>query len=272
MLARPAILELVEHLSKAMLIVVGTVSGGLHAWSRVDPRSTLARRLRRRWSERLVLGLLGAGVFTVIAVDVLEREREDVIVTLDPALRSVAQALARLPGVYSGAEALGWLTGVGLGLLVLAVAAILYRRQQRVESYAIVLGTAGAWAVSGLCKILFALPRPRAEQWEYGFPSGHAFVTLVAFGLLAWIAGRRASPGRRRALMAAAVAGAMVTAVSRLILDMHWLSDVVAGLAAGTAWLNATIAVAEHRRHRSSSALRLGRSPGVPGEFFRPRV
>src|SRR6185503_19642786 len=137
-LARPAILELVEHLSKAMLVIVGAVSGGLHAWSRVDPRSTLARRLRRRWSGRLALGLLGAGVFSVIAVDVLERHRHDVIVmTLDPALRSVARELARLPGVYTGAEALGWLTGAGLGLLVLAVAAILYRRQRRVESYAI---------------------------------------------------------------------------------------------------------------------------------------
>jgi len=95
----------------------------------------------------------------------------------------------------------------------------------------------------------------------------------VAFGLLAWVAGRRASPGRRRALMAAAVAGATVTAASRLILDMHWLSDVVAGLAAGTAWLNATIALAEYRgRHRSSSPLRRGGSPGIPGELFRPPI
>jgi undecaprenyl-diphosphatase len=86
----------------------------------------------------------------------------------------------------------------------------------------------------------------------------------VALGLLAWAAGRRASPSRRATLMAVAVAAAVVTAASRLILDMHWLSDVVAGLAAGTAWLNVTVALAERR---SSAPLR----PGAV-EVFRPSV
>jgi undecaprenyl-diphosphatase len=200
----------------------------------------------------LALGLLGLSVFAVVAEDVLERERDDVVPMLDRVLRPVARAAARLPLVYAGAEAVGWLTGAGLGLLVLVVAGVLYTRRRRADSLTVLLGTVGAWAMSGLCKIAFAVPRPRPERWQYGFPSGHTFVTLVALGLLAWIAGRRASPARRAALMAAAVVGAVVTAASRLILDMHWLSDVVGGLAAGTVWLNATIAVAEHRWQRRS--------------------
>jgi undecaprenyl-diphosphatase len=261
-LARPPIFELVEHLSKAMLVIVGAVSGGLHVWSRVDPRSAAARRLRRLWPRRLALGLLGFGVLAVIAMDVLERDADDVVPMLDHVLRPLARAAARLPFVHAGAEALGWITGAGLGVLVLAVAAVLYVRQRRAESLTILFGTVGAWAMSGLCKITFSVPRPRPERWQYGFPSGHAFVTLVALGLLAWSAGRRASPARRAALMVAAVVGAVVTAASRLILDMHWLSDVVGGLAAGTVWLNATIALAEHRwQPRSVSPLQRRDAP-----------
>jgi undecaprenyl-diphosphatase len=48
--------------------------------------------------------------------------------------------------------------------------------------------------------------------------------------------GRRLGPRTRRALGAAAAAIAVAVAGSRVLLDLHWLSDVIGGLALGWGW------------------------------------
>ena len=68
------------------------------------------------------------------------------------------------------------------------------------------------------------------------FPSGHAANPLLALGLLGWwlavgLGGTRAS---RRLAVALPLVVSGVTGVSMLLLDYHWLTDNVAGWAAGT--------------------------------------
>jgi membrane-associated phospholipid phosphatase len=236
-----------DDLPQAMLITICVLTLGVRAWSALDPASPVAAPLRRFCSTRLVVSLLACGIFAVVAGDVLEAERGDLIPMLDHAVRPVARASAELPGVRVAAATLSWLTGEGLALALLGAALILWVRERETEAAVIVAGTLGAWGASGLFKLLLGIPRPNPGLWQYAFPSGHAFVSLVAFGLMAWVAGRRGSSVRQTWLMAAAVAIAVLTGFSRLLLDMHWLSDVVGGLAVGTVWLNATIAVAERR-------------------------
>lgn len=71
------------------------------------------------------------------------------------------------------------------------------------------------------------------------FPSGHtstAAASCAAFALVAgrwW--GRRAWP----ALAGGAVGIAVAVALSRVLLDVHWLTDVLGGLALGWAWFAA---------------------------------
>jgi len=237
--------QLLDDLPQAMLIAICGLTLGVRALSVLDPGSPVAARLRRSCSTRLLVSLLAFGIFAVVAGDVLEAERGDLILMLDHALRPVARATAGLPGVRVAAQTLSWLTGEGLALALLAAALILWIRERETEAAVVVAGTLSAWGASGLFKLLLAIPRPNPERWQYGFPSGHAFVSLVAFGLMAWVAGRRGSSVRQTSLMAGAVAVAVLTGFSRLLLDMHWLSDVVGGLAMGTVWLNMTIAVAE---------------------------
>ncbi len=77
---------------------------------------------------------------------------------------------------------------------------------------------------------------PLAETLGPSFPSGHsswsaAFLAAAAL-LLSRGRGRRA-----QAAIAGVAAGLAVTvAGSRVLLDVHWLSDVIAGLALGSAW------------------------------------
>lgn len=68
------------------------------------------------------------------------------------------------------------------------------------------------------------------------FPSGHSATAAAFYAAAALILGRTL-PGRTRQLViATAAALAAGVAASRVLLDLHWLSDVIGGLALGWAW------------------------------------
>jgi membrane-associated phospholipid phosphatase len=77
---------------------------------------------------------------------------------------------------------------------------------------------------------------PIAEGLGPSFPSGHSSTAAAFFAAAALIVGRRRGHLARTALAGGAVAVAVAVAVSRVLLDVHWVSDVVAGLALGWAW------------------------------------
>jgi undecaprenyl-diphosphatase len=77
---------------------------------------------------------------------------------------------------------------------------------------------------------------PIAETLGPSFPSGHS-ATAAAFWAAAALVLGRGRPRRTRALLAGgAVAITVAVAGSRVLLDVHWLSDVIAGVALGWAW------------------------------------
>jgi len=77
---------------------------------------------------------------------------------------------------------------------------------------------------------------PAAASLGPSFPSGHSSTAAAFYAALALLAWRRRGPGARRLLAALAVGIAVAVACSRVMLDLHWLSDVIAGLALGWAW------------------------------------
>lgn len=79
-------------------------------------------------------------------------------------------------------------------------------------------------------------------------PSGHATASVVAFGLLAWLALRSGPPRWRRHRHAIVATAAMLAAgvgVSRVLLGVHYPSDVLAGWCLGCAWLALSLALLE---------------------------
>jgi undecaprenyl-diphosphatase len=65
------------------------------------------------------------------------------------------------------------------------------------------------------------------------FPSGHSANAMAMWLAIALLA---ASPTLRRPAVALALAIAFVTGLCRLVLQVHWPSDVVGGWAFGAAW------------------------------------
>ena len=87
-------------------------------------------------------------------------------------------------------------------------------------------------------KIELARQRPDiagrlAHVTSLSFPSAHAaysMITWLAFALLL------APPARRSAAVAVAVALAVTVGLTRLVLHVHWPSDVIGGWAFGAGW------------------------------------
>jgi undecaprenyl-diphosphatase len=74
---------------------------------------------------------------------------------------------------------------------------------------------------------------------SFSFPSGHALASTVGFGMLTYVLLRITRPtGRQSTLAILGVIALLITiGVSRVYLGMHFPSDVIAGYAAGGAWL-----------------------------------
>ena len=77
---------------------------------------------------------------------------------------------------------------------------------------------------------------PEAATLGPSFPSGHSATAAAFYAAAALIIGRSLSGRWRHLAIAVAVALAVAVAGSRVLLDLHWLSDVVGGLALGWAW------------------------------------
>jgi membrane-associated phospholipid phosphatase len=77
---------------------------------------------------------------------------------------------------------------------------------------------------------------PAAATLGPSFPSGHSATSAAFYATAALLLGRR-RPRGVRAIVAGLAAGIAVgVACTRVLLDVHWLSDVIAGLSLGWAW------------------------------------
>ena len=109
------------------------------------------------------------------------------------------------------------------------------------------------------------LENPLVTLTSYGFPSGHTMGTTLFFGLLALFALH--SLRSKRVRVAALFACMLIIAtigLTRISLGAHYLSDVLAAIAAGSAWLSFSWTTAETFRRRREQANREGETT-APG-------
>ncbi len=83
----------------------------------------------------------------------------------------------------------------------------------------------------------------------YSFPSGHAMVSLVIYGMLSYLLATRFHR-KRKSILSVTILLIAAIGLSRLYLGVHWPTDVIAGYAAGLVWLIACIFSLEVWRQR----------------------
>jgi len=126
--------------------------------------------------------------------------------------------------------------------LVLAVGTLLWRRGHRGEARFIVGALAGASLLAQLAKHLALRPRPdlfaalAPVASPLSFPSAHA-VQATAVAAAVWLVAARLEPRYRQWLMPVLLLIVVLVDFSRLYLQVHYPSDVLAGTVAAGCWV-----------------------------------
>jgi membrane-associated phospholipid phosphatase len=132
--------------------------------------------------------------------------------------------------------------GTPVIIAVAVIAAVVeYVRTRRAAIFGFMtVVVAGESIVAWATKTIVARPRPNIHRLTgfsgASFPSGHAAAAAATFAAVAFLVGRGRSPRVKALLAAAAAAIAVGVATTRVLLGVHWLTDVLAGLAVGWAW------------------------------------
>jgi undecaprenyl-diphosphatase len=120
---------------------------------------------------------------------------------------------------------------------VLAAGWLLWRRHRRRALLLVAIVASERLLIEGM-KNVFDRARPDALGHEVAvhnlaFPSGHSANAMAGWLAIALLA---TSPRLRRPAIALALAIALVTGICRLVLQVHWPTDVAGGWAFGAAW------------------------------------
>lgn len=251
-------------------------------------RDELVRRAQRRSGlhSRILLslldparpestGLLIAAVLLLSGGWAFLAVLEDVVAN-DPLVRVDVAVYGLLQGARSA-----WLdsvmvvvTGIGgaavtISLVVAVSLALAARRCWRTLWHWLAAAGFAELLVWGI-KAAVARARPVAAYSgveQFSFPSGHAALAITVYGFLAFLLASGRSPRVKTGIVLIAACAIGLIALSRLYLGVHWLSDVLASLTLGLAWV-AVLAIAyiNHVRDERMSALLLaGMAAGAIG-------
>ncbi|MCU1658169.1 MAG: putative rane protein [Pseudonocardiales bacterium] len=131
-------------------------------------------------------------------------------------------------------------------LAAVAAAALLVRRQWRL-AVLIAVTMVGAAILSGVTKSLVhrarpVVPMPVAHVGGGSFPSGHALTSFVAVGLAVVLLVPVLSAAWRVVLIVVGAVVVLAVGFSRLILGVHYVTDVLGGWLIGGLWLAVVMA------------------------------
>ncbi|MGV8920595.1 MAG: phosphatase PAP2 family protein [Pseudomonas sp.] len=165
----------------------------------------------------------------------------DPLLLADSAIYHALQDLRTAPGdaVIIAITELGDTTVV-VAVTIVVWLWLTWKRAWSTAAYWLI-AIAGASVLNTVIKVALHRARPGEllySGWSaFSFPSGHSTVNLVLYGFLAFLIARETRPVWRLVVALGAATLIFLIAFSRLYLGAHWFSDVLGGLAFGSAWL-----------------------------------
>lgn len=235
---------LVRHWPQADPALSATESIGQRLGSRRGVRRFLRSRMDPATATGLaltvaLLGIVVAGALVGVFVWMIRRDIGFVNVDLAVERWAEAHATTFSDAVLGAVTHLGDTpTVLAVGVAIAAYGAWRWRRLAvPLFVLAVVLGQV---LISNTIKVVIdrARPelRPRAEFTGTSFPSGHTTAATATYLAVALVLAIGTSPRARALLAGAAIAIGVAVGSTRVLLGVHWFSDVLAGLAIGWAW------------------------------------
>ena len=194
---------------------------------------------------QLVLGVLLFVGMTITLAALAEHVMTGRPLTLVDQQLSAWLARNRTPALTTFFIVITSLGSTAAGVIVAVVLGVyLLLRRQRYWFAATVLTIAGGALLNRSLKLAFQRARPAFDDpittfAGYSFPSGHTLTATVVFGTLAlYLVTRKKNFRARLAVIGLAILLVLMVAFSRIYLGAHYLTDVLAAIAEGLAWLS----------------------------------
>lgn len=222
-------------------------------WKFVGARLSPGGYLGLHLTIGMLLSLLAIGTFGFVAYSVFSRR--NVVETDRMAVNMVREELgAGHVGLFKTIAFFG--NGETVALIAAAIVVVLLLLKRKPLLIGWTSAVLGAWVLESGLKLIFRRTRPEDAlvplPSSYSFPSGHALVSLVTYGMLAYLMWHSVRNHRlRTALLPAFVVMIICIGLSRIYLGVHYFTDVMGGYAAGVTWLAAVISGLEVVRRRS---------------------
>jgi undecaprenyl-diphosphatase len=217
--------------------------------------------------SQVLMAMLAIGVVGFVSLAVLYDQEPLRTIDSDTA----EQVAADLPSWAEwGARPLSWLGGwIGLTALGVAAAVLLLRERAWLDLGFFLAAYVGSQLiVVPLLKYGFDRPRPDVGSAvplpdSPAFPSGHATAGVASLGALAVLVAERLPSRRARAwLWSVVIVLGVAIGASRIALNVHYVTDVLAGWCLGLAWLAACLLARDALAARSTGSL--GRTENRP--------
>ena len=138
-----------------------------------------------------------------------------------------------------------------VGIAFVAAIAGLIWRKIRGAAWTLPIAVIGAGIIIQSVKMLIQRPRPTLytpllHEGGFSFPSGHSLIAMVVYGLLGYFAlGLVKNRAARLAVRVITVLVVFFIGLSRVYVQVHYPTDVLAGWTAGIPWLVACLGLHE---------------------------
>jgi membrane-associated phospholipid phosphatase len=211
-------------------------------------RARAARFLRRRLDPEAATGLALTVALGLIFLAALGFGLVSEMVTSRTGLYRWDASAAAWGADHATATStwlLGLVTWLGATVTVVCVTVALgtveFLRRRRLAVLAFLLVVvAGQNLIANLVKDLVDRARPPvahlAPSSGFSFPSGHTAAAAATWAAVALVLGRGRPPAVKALLATGAAAITVAVAASRVLLGVHWLTDVIGGAALGFGW------------------------------------
>ena len=253
---RPAVRPLARAataLYKRVLAPLGRAGAGpaRFVWQRLTPGE-----LGLELTTLLAIALVGGFVFGQLASDVGTQR----LFLADGRASDLAAGLRSAVVIDAAIAVTALGSGQVAGAVVALAAIFLLARREVMEGVTLLVASLATYGAVNLTKAVEARPRPTdglVETQGASFPSGHAAYSVAYVAIM--VALVRALPGftGRVALVVGTIVLAALIGLSRVLLNVHYLSDVLAGwglsaaIFAGLALVAMIVAYMRHNGERA---------------------
>jgi membrane-associated phospholipid phosphatase len=171
-----------------------------------------------------------------------------------PATTDVLEALTQLGSTVVAVAAAA----------VVSVVAYVRRREARVAAF-LAMVVVGEILLANVIKVAVGRERPAVLPLVHptgmSFPSGHTTTAAAVATAIAFVLGRRQARLTKILLGVGAAAVVVVVAATRVLLGVHWLTDVVAGAFLGVGWFTVCAIAFGGRLLRFGAPVEVGQAP-----------